>query len=184
MAIHGNCTSPSGIPWELICPTSQLSPRIQVVAGLLHSIGKLLGRQIDDLPGPLGDLGRFSSLSERRGPFGYRELMELPWCSHQKAANWGKNPKCQLLVVPSPSFEGLHSHFIWLLPCFCTLYLLVLPPFFLAFPPPAPPPQAQRSRPSWPAPGTRWCRSPRRPRRRCSSAPPCHLAALECTGHW
>jgi hypothetical protein len=39
----------------------------QVVAGLLHSIGKLLGRQIDDLPGPLGDLGRFSSLSERRG---------------------------------------------------------------------------------------------------------------------
>lgn len=45
----------------------KLSPKFQVVTGLLHSIGKLLGRQIDDLPGPLGDLGRFSGLSDFGG---------------------------------------------------------------------------------------------------------------------
>ena len=40
----------------------QKKPSIQVVAGLLHSICKLLGRQIHDLPGPLGSLGRSASL--------------------------------------------------------------------------------------------------------------------------
>mmetsp|Transcript_50440 Transcript_50440/g.83026 ORF Transcript_50440/g.83026 Transcript_50440/m.83026 type:complete len:674 (-) Transcript_50440:253-2274(-) len=39
---------------------------VQVVAGLLHSICKLLGRQIHDLPGPLGILGRSASLPGQR----------------------------------------------------------------------------------------------------------------------
>jgi hypothetical protein len=70
--------------------------------------------------------------------------MELPNYPgvHIKKLQITENPqKCQLLVVPIPSFEGLQSHVIWLLPCFCTLYLSLSygsAPIFPSYPTPCP----------------------------------------------
>ena len=140
-----NCTSPSGIyeNWHVL--HSQLSPRIPSccrAAALHRQTAWAPNRWSSGAPWRSGSI--LQPVRKAGAIYGYRELMELPNYPgvHIKKLQITENPqKCQLLVVPIPSFEGLQSHVIWLLPCFCTLYLSLSygsAPIFPSYPTPCP----------------------------------------------